>query len=253
MAAMTATLSWPELTGLLLVIVMIGGLIGSVGVGGLLLTPTLVGVAGMDIRQAIAVSMASFIATGCVALWLFSRSKASFRGHWRLLVSTMPGALVGALVLWAIPDRFAGSILAVFLIATGGRLILMPKRPAGGTVDVVSRAELPIGAVTGLLSAITGTGGPMVLVPLLAWRGSPLLTAVALGQLVQLPIAGIATIGNTLRGQVDLSLATLVGLLLAPGAVLGRKVAEVMPVALITYSIALVLIASGLWLGWRSI
>src|SRR5687768_8492495 len=109
MGGLMAALSWPELTALAAAIVMIGGLIGSVGVGGLLLTPMLVGVAGMDVREAIAASMASFISTGCVALWLFSRSAGSFRSHWPLLISTMPGALAGALVLWAIPDRLAGA------------------------------------------------------------------------------------------------------------------------------------------------
>jgi uncharacterized protein len=253
MAGLIAVLSWPELAALAGVIVIIGGLIGSVGVGGLLLTPILVGVAGMGVREAIAASLASFISTGCVALWLFSRSTASVRSHWPLLISTMPGALAGALVLWAIPDRLAGAILALFLIATGGRLSLMRGRAPSQTAGIPRRTELPIGMATGLLSSITGTGGPMVLVPLLAWRGCPLLMAIALGQLVQLPIASVATIGNTLQGQLDFRLAAIIGLLLAPGAVAGRKAAEAMPVALITHVVSVVLIATGLWLGWRAI
>jgi uncharacterized membrane protein YfcA len=165
----------------------------------------------------------------------------------------MPGALAGALVLWAIPDRLAGAVLAVFLVATGVRLALNRGRAASETTGIPRAIELPIGAATGLLSAITGTGGPMVLVPLLAWRGCPLLMAIAVGQLVQLPIASVATIGNTLHGQFDFGLAAIIGLLLAPGVLVGWKAAKAMPVTLITHIVSVVLIATGLWLGWRTI
>lgn len=240
----------PELLAFGAAIFVIGGLIGSVGVGGLLLTPLLVGLAGMDVRKAIAVSTASFIATGCVALWLFMRGSTPIRHHWRLLLSTMPGALVGAFVLWAIPSDFAAGLLALFLMATGIRLLASGSR---SVAPASTDAGFGIGTATGFLSAITGTGGPMVLVPLLAWRGIPILTAIALGQLVQLPIAGVATISNSLHGEVDLALAGGIGLLLAPGAVLGRISAVAMPISLITRVVAFVLIAAGLWLGWRAV
>lgn len=245
------TMPLPELVCFGIAIFVIGGLIGSVGVGGLLLTPLLVSVAAMDVREAIAVSMASFIATGCVALWLFMREATPIRHHWPLLVSTMPGALVGALVLWVIPSNVAGVLLALFLVATGVRLLVSRGRPVP-TEPASSGAELGIGTATGFLSAITGTGGPMVMVPLLAWRGVPLLTAIALGQLVQLPVSGIATIGNSMRGEVDFALAAMIGVLLMPGAIVGRISAEAMPVGLITRLVALVLIAAGIWLGWRA-
>lgn len=184
---------------MLAVVFVIGVLIGGVGVGGLLLAPMLMSVAGMDARQAIDISMA----TGLVALWLFARGQAAISNRWVLIVATMPGALAGALAFWALFDGLAVAVLALFLVTTGIRLLYsgpasdVSCRPASALVDT------QIGTVAGFFSALTGTGGPMVLVPLLVWRGAPLMTAVAVGQLVQLPISGVVTLGNYANGDVD--------------------------------------------------
>ena len=52
---------------------------------------------------------------------------------------------------------------------------------------------LVIGAITGFGSALTGTGGPVVLVPILVWCEMPILAAVGLSQAIQMPIALLAT------------------------------------------------------------
>ena len=57
----------------------------------------------------------------------------------------------------------------------------------------------------------------MVLVPVLLWRGVPILPAIALGQIVQLPIAVTATAGNLAMGTVDLRTAALIGAMMVPG------------------------------------
>ncbi len=240
-----------ELLATLAVVLVIGALIGSVGIGGLLLAPVLVGIVHMEAREAIATSMAAFIATGALAIWMFSRNRAAVPIRWPLILATMPGALAGSLVLWALPDDIAIVALAAFLILTGLRLPLVAL-PAGGATETTSLpADLQIGGATGFVSALTGTGGPMVLVPLLAWRGAPLMGAIALGQIVQLPISAMATAGNYVAGGVNIVAGAVIGALLLPGVVVGRMAAERLPLALLTRGLAGILIAAGIWLILR--
>ncbi len=241
-----------DLPVVLAAVLVIGILIGSVGIGGLLLAPVLVGVVHMEPRQAISTSMAAFIATGLLAFWMFSRNTARTPVRWTLILATMPGALLGALVLWALPGRIAVLALAAFLIFTGVRLLLGRVADGAGLEKTSTAADLQIGAATGFASALTGTGGPMVLVPLLAWRGAALMTAVALGQVVQLPISAVATVGNYFSGGVELATGAVIGVLLLPGVVVGRKLAETLPLTLMTRGLAGVLVVAGVWLAVRA-
>lgn len=234
-------------------IIPIGFLIGSVGIGGVLLAPCLVQFAGLGVRDAIAVSMASFIIPGALALFLLVRSTGRWLpDRWAVLLGTVPGAFFGAFALSVIPERVALAGLAIFMLATSARVLLTQ---AGGKRDegaaLTSRDGL-IGLTTGAASALTGTGGPMAMVPVLLWGGTPVLEAVVLGQTAQLPVATTATLGNVLNGPVDIPLASLLGILLVPGILLGRASAGRVPLKLLTRTVALLLVCVGLWLALRA-
>ncbi len=241
----------PGLVLLLGLVLAIGALIGSVGIGGLLLTPTLVAFGGLGIREAIATAMASFIATGLVAFAMFRRSNATIERQTLLLVAAMPGALAGAVALWWVPEWIAVLLLSLFMAVTGLRLLFTALRarhspgPSSHASDVAG-----LGAVAGFFSALTGTGGPMVLVPLLSWRGFPVPAAIALGQLIQLPIAAVATLGNYAAGEVNFALAAIIGVLLAPGVVAGRWMAARLPLVVMTRGVAGLLIVAAGYLAW---
>src|SRR5262249_56076617 len=53
-----------------------------------------------------------------------------------------------------------------------------------------------IGAAVGIGSALTGTGGPVLLVPLLLWWGAPVLASVGLSPAIQVPLPPIASPRN---------------------------------------------------------
>ncbi|WP_396126807.1 TSUP family transporter [Amycolatopsis sp. FBCC-B4732] len=102
-----------------------------------------------------------------------------------------------------------------------------PANPSPG--EPGRRRELPplaavaVGVFVGFGSALTGTGGPVLLVPVLLALGVPVLTTVAAGQLIQLPLVGFATVGYALHGSVHFGLGSLLGVLSAAGVLLGAR------------------------------
>jgi uncharacterized membrane protein YfcA len=232
---------------------VIGALIGSIGIGGILLSPFLIDVVGLDVRDAITVSTASFIAAGLVALAIHPRSERNslVRG-WPLVVATVPGALLGAVTLAFASKRVSLALLAALLVSTGVRVLARGTPHARGAPHGSVGVDCAVGALSGFVSALTGTGGPMVLVPIQLWRGVPLLAAVALGQVVQLPIAATATFGNWMSGGVDFVTAALIGAMLVPGVLVGHRIAEVVPLAALARVVALLLIVVGAWFVIRA-
>lgn len=226
---------------------LIGALIGAFGIGGVLLAPWLTHVIGLPVHEAVAITMLSFVAPGAVALATAARAvRRAVPGHLRLVLATAPGALAGSAALWIIPERAALIVLAVAASAIGVRLLVAPE--SGGPRDAPARPAPPgglIGFFVGFASAITATGGPMVLTPLALWRGLPLAEVIALGQIVQFPIAATASIGNLLAGAVDAVAGMWVGAMLVPGMLVGQRVGRVLPVRLLASAVGLLLLAAG--------
>ena len=83
-----------------------------------------------------------------------------------------------------------------------------------------------IGLVTGFGSSITGTGGPLVLIPILIWMQVPILTAVGLSQVIQIPIALLATTGNLTFGRIEWLVGIGIATLLVLGVVVGARIAH---------------------------
>jgi uncharacterized membrane protein YfcA len=226
---------------------VIGGLIGAIGIGGVLLTPWLTHVIGLPVRDAIVISSFAFIGTGLAALVISRRSLQGANSiNWLLIFATAPGALLGAWALALIPVRLALGLLAVLTIAVGTRALLRRKGSQARQASAGPAPGFAVGGVTGFASALTGTGGPMVLVPIMVWQGAAMRDAILLGQAVQLPIAAMATAGNFYLGGVDVVAGAAIGLMLVPGAFLGHRLAGILPLVTLTRLVGVTLIAAGL-------
>lgn len=230
----------------------VGLLIGGVGVGGVLLVPALVYLGGVDIHVAIAAAMFGYLFTGVVGAAVYAR-RGSIRwpvAGW-LCIGAAPAAFIGAWATNTIPKSALELVIAGFALFAGVNALRTP-RTQGRPDSAPGRAGLTlIGSVTGFASAMTGTGGPLVLVPALLWLRFPVLTAVGLGQAVQLPIATLATAGNIAYGRLDLVLGGAIAIGLAAGAAVGALAAHRAPRAVLRRIVAFVLIAAGLYIGLR--
>ena len=194
------------LVALLLIGLLVGVLIGCIGIGGVLLVPSLVYIGGVDVHVAIASCMFSYLFSGAVGAIAFARRRSirwSMCG-W-LFAGAMPGAYLGALGLTLIPGTVL-ELLVIGLMLFVGANSLRPDRSQASAGDGLANHQLAaIGLVTGAGSALSGTGGPLLLVPILVWLNVPVLTAVGLSQVIQLPIAALATAGNLVHGRIDLT------------------------------------------------
>lgn len=232
---------------------LIGLLIGSVGIGGVLLVPWLTKGVGFGVREAVAIAMASYMATGIVAILQarFTEDWNRLSSYWPLVAAALPGAFLGGLAIAAISETVTLLALAIFLVLTGLWTLLRDRIPVRSDPGVTP--GWPTGIASGFASAVTGTGGPAVLIPILLWCRVPLLAAIAIGQIVQLPIALAATVGNLVAGPFSLGTTILVAAGLTPGVVLGRWVAKRLPVELLARIVAVLLVGTGVLLAARSV
>ena len=232
---------------LLVVVSVVGVLIGGIGIGGVLLVPALKYVGGMSLHEVIPACVMSYIATGVVGAVMYSRQGTV---NWpmaiRICAGGLPGAYFGAFLL----PHFSAIVLefgiAALLLASGVYALLQGKAGAGGTFQPRGATLIGIGFLTGTGSALTGTGGPMLLIPVLIWCKLPVLTAIGLAQVIQVPVSVMATLGNLVHGQVDIHLALWLALILTGGAVLGAKLAHTLPVSFLHKLVAVLLVVVGL-------
>jgi uncharacterized membrane protein YfcA len=228
-----------------------GLLIGAAGIGGVILVPLLVYVAGIDIHTSIAASVAAFFVSGLVGTVVYSqRGIIQWPDFVSVCVGAIPGALLGAYVLPKIESHFLTLFIALVLILSAVRQFIHSdsSNPVNPTRNRPKYQLAFVGLVTGFLSVLSGTGGPLVLLPLLTWLSMPLITAIGLSQVIQLPISTFATIGNVLNSLIDWELVLVLGFGVAFGSLLGAKGSELLPIAYIKTLVAFLLFASGVYM-----
>lgn len=231
---------------------LVGVFIGCVGVGGVLLVPGLVYLVGMDVQIAIATCMLSYLFSGAVGAVEYARrgSIAWSMALW-LCVGAMPGAYLGAATVSVMPARWLEGIIAALVLFSGIYALTRQVPQGTGRAGPGAVGLATVGAVTGFGSALSGTGGPLVLIPILVWMKLPLLTAVGLSQVIQLPIAALATVGNFQHGEVDVGASLAIAALLVLGVVAGARMAHRLPAGLLKRIVAGVLIAVGIAMAIR--
>jgi uncharacterized membrane protein YfcA len=229
-------------------LVLVGGMmIGAVGIGGVLVVPALTDAAGVPLGRAIAASMAGFLATGIVAAGSSRNRTARSTGLWPLNLAALAGAVIGAAVVDLIPGAAIRLFIAAVAIASGTHA-LVPRRATYERPNALSAPALgSIGVLVGCGSALSGTGGPVMLLPILLFCGVPVRAGIAMAQVVQLPIALSATAVNAAQGRLDPLLGALAAGLLVVGSVAGMWLAARVETSALKRAVAIGLVALGLW------
>ena len=232
------------------VVLLAGALIGATGIGGVLVVPVLTLLGQGPAPQAIAASSLAFLLPALVALGPLRRQPAQARRCVAVLAGALIGAAIGALLVrWLPAQVLMGGLTALVLLA-GWRGLRAAPHMAAGEVTLGSAALAALGLAVGVGSALTGTGGPVLLLPALMLLRQPLLFAVAAAQAVQLPVALAASAVHAAAGRLDWALAALCGVLLLAGALAGQRAARDLPVARLQRAVAALLLGTGAWFAW---
>jgi len=210
-----------------LIAAIVGILIGAIGIGGVLLVPTLTYLLGLGIHVAIATAMFTYLFSGAVGALEYARQNSI---HWSmalwLCLGGMPGAYLGAATTWVTPGVILEGVIGFLVLLSGVQALRGPSDTAESVVNLKPMSLMVIGLVTGFGSSITGTGGPLVLIPILIWMQVPILTAVGLSQVIQIPIALLATTGNLMFGRIEWLIGMGIATLLVLGVVVGARIAH---------------------------
>ncbi|MDE0308529.1 MAG: sulfite exporter TauE/SafE family protein [Acidiferrobacterales bacterium] len=226
----------------------VGVLIGICGVGGILIIPFLVYVAGIDIHTVIPACMAGFAFAAIFAVYAYAR-RGSIRWDKAiyLIAGAAPGSYLGAITLQVISSVVLEIIVAALVIVSGIRALGRDaSKSAGSGIEKTAGSVLVlVGFLVGYGSSISGTGGPLLLVPTLLLLDFPVLAAVGLSMAIQIPISPFATLGHVIHGSVNWPLAIPIGIGVSAGITLGAVIAHRITPLTMERTVATVMLISG--------
>lgn len=236
---------------------LVGLLIGTVGVGGVLMVAFLALFAPLTIHQAAATALFSFVFTGLLGTWLFQRRGSI---EWRIAAPVCAGAAafgyVGAGVAARVDPRLLSVIIALIIVAAGA-YVFVPQRGSARPRDGRGwREQLllgSVGAASGFGSGFSGAGGPLFSVPIMVILRYAPLTAVATSQVLQIIAAASGSLGNLRHGFVEFRVAALVTVFELVGVVAGAHLAHVASAGALRRIAGGLCMASGGFLLMRSL
>ena len=237
-----------------LIALIAGIFIGTIGIGGVILVPLLSYMLNIDLHIAMAASSMSFLFPALVGTFTYAkRGSITWEAVLWLSIGVIPAALFGARLNTDL-DSDALILIVAGLIAFSGINVFANRQSDSGTIPDIRRLPFVlIGALVGFGSSLTGTGGPVLLVPILITLGYSALKTIGISQAIQLPIAVFAAAGYWLYGQLDWSLGIHLGIAQAIGVFIGAQIAHRLPVFQLRRLVAIALIGIGLLMIWQII
>lgn len=240
----SAWLLWPA-------VLLAGALIGATGIGGVLMVPLLDRLGDVPLPQAIAASSLAFALPALIVLGPLMRQRALSAQCIPLLAGAFVGAGLGALLVHRLPGAQLMAGVTALVLFAGIRGLLAPRKPDGTEAAPLGTGPwVALGVVVGTGSALTGTGGPVLVLPLLLLLRQPVLLAVVAAQAVQLPVALASSAVHAMAGRLDLRLAALCGVLLLVGSLVGQRAARSLDQRQMQRMVSVLLLAAGAWFAW---
>jgi uncharacterized protein len=239
----------------LLAFVLLGGLLGTFGTiigagGGFLLVPVLL-ILGWPHEQAAGTSLlmvTANAASGSLSYW--RQRRIDIQSGWRFGVATLPGALLGSLIVDQISGRVFNVIFGVLLLTLATYLFLRPERKREGAGQVPPRPAgwrgwgwtvrdfsdlrgerytygyaqgwaLLLSFGVGFMSSILGIGGGIIHVPaLINLFNFPAHAATATSHFTLMISSAAGTVSHLALNHVRIAQ----GIALALGAIIGAQV-----------------------------
>lgn len=227
---------------------LVGVLIGTCGIGGILVIPFLVYIANIEIHTVIPACMAGFIATAAFANYAYAK-RGSIRWDKALYlgIGAAPGAYLGSVTVLVLSSLVLEVIIAILVVGSGLRALVTSSKTlrTDGIERVPNLALILIGLAVGYGSSLSGTGGPLLLIPTLLLLNFPVMPAVGLSMAIQIPISPFATLGHLLHGSIDWVLAIPVAIGMSAGVLIGARIAHRISTLAMQRTVAVALLGCG--------
>jgi uncharacterized membrane protein YfcA len=229
--------------------------------GGILIVPLLTLGFGLDLREAVGVSLVSVIMTSSAAAGVYlERHVADLRLGMRLELFTAIGALVGGTIAFLLDERFLSMLFAVLLVYVAlsmGRSTASETESAGSDGRSNAVRNLPLGMVgatgAGVASALLGIGGGIVKVPLMHLAmGVPLRVATATSNLMVGITAAAGAAIYLARGEIDPYVAGPTAIGVFVGASLGSRLAHRVDLRVLRWLFVVVLLYTAVQMFLRA-
>lgn len=237
----------------LLLIALAGLAIGATAIGGVLVVPALHRWMGLDMADAMALSSQAFFWTGAWALWgLPGRGLALIRTHALLLSVALLGSVLGVWLSGQVPAPWLRSWVGALALISGGYGLwrVSGQGGAGGNAQAWPNAAVQavLGLLVGIGSALSGTGGPVMLLPLLMLLRCDFARSVQVALVIQVPIAAAATATHAAADRLDLAWGLALALVLMAAAETGRRLSRRLSQRALQSATAVLLVGTGVWM-----
>ena len=224
---------------------LIGGMIGLTGIAGFLLPILYSGFMGMPTAQALALSFFAFLISGILGSRNYYKAKnLDLRLAMLISIGSLIGAVIGVRLNLLIDEAIVKRILYTVVLLSGISILLRKEQknpsaagtmeahadikearpaplesPSGPESSVSISAPLCIsfGLITGAVCALSGAGGPVLVMPLLVLLGVPIKTAVGVSLFDSIFIAIPSCIGYSLQCDILSMAGTLIISLISHG------------------------------------
>lgn len=215
-----------------IVCLVVGLLIGWTGVAGFLLPMFFTSYLALPVPEAMALSFVCFAVSGLLGAWNYHRAgKLPLRPGLYLAAGSLAGSLLGAALNQMIPAGTVKIILYVVVLLSGASILLRRGggKESGGLPSVRFVPLAALGLVTGCICALSGAGGPVLVMPLLLLLGFPAHTAVGIALFDSIFIALPAAAVYLTQGIPPVSIFAAAIAAHAIGILLGSRTAHFVP------------------------
>ena len=221
-----------------------GLFIGWCGVAGFLLPILFVNACGLSVTESLLLSFLCFAISGAIGSWNYHRrGELPLRPALVLSAGSLAGGLLGAALGGLLEPETVKVVLYIVVLLSGLAIVLRELRPqkSGGGSFPGTPPLLALGFATALLCALSGAGGPVLVMPLLVAMGVPAKTAVGVALLdsVFIALPAIAVYGSrcgALAALLPVLLAAALGH--AAGVSVGSVTAAHVPQSLLKRGVA---------------
>ncbi len=193
--------------------------------GGLVIAILLAPIIG--VKAVVPVMSVAMLIDHIARLWVF-RHSIDFRAFGSVMVTALPGIVVGALVYNALPVKAIWGLLGVFLIASVPLRRLLEKRDFRTGYKGLMVAGGPFGLIAG---AVVSPG--ILLLPFMLGAGLAGMIYIGTNTIISVAVnlTKVAVFGSVSFFDMNLAvIGILVGLCAAPANYIGKWVVERMPI-----------------------